>query len=45
MDVCGLSSPSDLVPAELCLTVNATIDIVDYGAGGWSLLLGNEMKG
>lgn len=40
-NVCGLSSPTELVFAELCLSVNETIAVVDYGAAGWSLLIGN----
>lgn len=44
-DVCGLRPPTDLVPAELCLSVNETLDIVDYGAAGWSLLIGKIIHG
>ena len=41
-DRCGPSS--EILPAELCLSVNETLDIVDYGAGGWSLLLGKQVS-
>lgn len=40
-DVCGLQPPTGLVPAELCLSVNETMAIVEYGAAGWASLIGS----
>ena len=38
--VCYVENPSEVLPAELCVTMNQTIELVNFGAGGWSLLVG-----
>lgn len=41
-DPCSLRPPTSIVPAEVCLSVNETIGLVEYGAGSWSFLLGEH---
>ena len=42
-NLCDLRSPTDIIPSDLCLSVNETISLVTHGAGGWSFLLSNEL--
>lgn len=37
-----LCAPDPNVLAELCITVNETVSLVNFGAGSWSFLLGKE---